>query len=301
MLHGACTRAHAIATIGAYRVRTAVRAGALVPLWPRVLVHGPRQLDSWTRATAATLTVGAEAVIWGPTAALLHGCTAARTASVHVAVPYNRWARPQDGLRVRHGRVQAADVCQLDGLPVATLELTISELLCTAPPRLALACADQAMAAQPGGQRACFGAAIADHLASRPDRRGTRQAAALLELISGDVESPPESWLRLLVVEAGLPLPVVQYPICDLDGRLVWRLDMAWPDLRIALEYDGYEAHVGRTAQDDMRDQDLRRRGWAVVHADAADLRNPSRVLDELIAVFRQRGGTVGPWRAVAV
>jgi hypothetical protein len=301
MLHGACTREHAIAALGSYQVKAAVRAGALVSLWPRVLVQASRHLDSWTRAAAATLTVGTGAVLWGPTAAMLHGCTAARTAAVRVAVPYNRWSRPQHGLVIRHGRVRPDDICQLDALPVMILEVALGELLCTAPPRFALACADQAMAAQPTDRRAGFAAAIADYLARRIDRRGLRQATGLIELISGDVESPRESWLRLLVVEAGLPRPVVQHPVCDIDGREVWRLDLAWPQLRIALEYDGYVAHFGRTAQDHARDEDLRRRGWVVVHAGSADLRNPERVLDELTAAFRRRGGTIGPWRAVAV
>jgi Protein of unknown function (DUF559) len=301
MIHGACTREHAIATIGAYRVREAIRAGALVALWPRVLVLGPRQLDSWTRAAAATLTTGVGAVICGPTAALLHGCTAARTAAVHVGVPYCRWVRPQEGLKVRHGHIRTEDVCRLDGLPVVVLEAAIGELLCTGRSSFALACADQAMTAQPDVQRAAFAAAITEYLARRPDRRGLRQARALLDLISGDVESPRESWLRLLVVEAGFPPPVVQFSVCDLDGRVIWRLDMAWPDLRIALEYDGYEAHAGRAVQDEAREEDLRNRGWIVVRARAADLRNPGRVLDELTVAFRQRGGTYGGWRATAV
>jgi GNAT superfamily N-acetyltransferase len=301
MLHGACTRKHALAAVGGHRLKCAIRAGALVPLWPRVLVRASSQLDPWTKAAAATLSVGTGAVLWGPTAAKLHGCTAVRATAVHVAVPYNRWSRPQRGLTIRHGRISADDVCELDGLPAMTIEAAVCELLCTARPRLALACADQAMAAQPAEQRAGFAAAVADHLARRADRRGVRQATGLLELISADAESPRESWLRLLAVTAGFPPPVVQHPICDLDGRTVWRLDLAWPQLLIALEYDGYEAHLGRARQDQVRDEDLRRRGWLVVHARTRDLRNPGRVIDELTAAFRQRGGTIGSWRATAV
>jgi len=301
MVHGACTRAHAMATVGEYQVRAATRAGALVPLWPRVLVQGPRQLDPWTRAAAAVQAVGPGAVLWGATAALLHGCAAARSAHVYVAVPYNRWVRPQPGLKIRHGRVRVEDVCRLRGLDVLVLEAAIGELLCTAKPGFALACADEAAAAQPGPQRPAFAAAIADCLARRRDRRGIRQATMLLEMMSGDVESPPESWLRLLVVEAGFPLPVVQHPVHDLTGQLVWRLDLAWLQPRIALEYDGYEAHAGRADQDQARENDLRKRGWIVVRASAEDLRDPGRLFDELTAAFRKRCGHVGGWRADAV
>jgi very-short-patch-repair endonuclease len=55
-------------------------------------------------------------------------------------------------------------------------------------------------------------------------------------------------------------------------------LDFAWPRLRIALEYDGYEAHENRRAEDAVRDADLKRRGWKVIRADASDLRDPTRL-----------------------
>lgn len=301
MLHGACSRTHAVATIGAHRVRAEIEAGALVSLWPRVLVLGPRQLDPWTRAAAASLSAGAGAVVWGQTAALLHGCHVAAGPLVHVAVPYDRWCKPKDGLKIRHGRISAKDIRELDGLAVVAFEVAIAELLCTAKPGFALACADAAAASQPRGQRAAFAASIAGYLARRPDRRGFRRASDLLELVSGDAESPRESRLRLLVVGAGFPLPAVQHPVRDLDGRLVWRLDLAWPDQRIALEYDGYEAHDGRFGHvhlDEARDEDLRRRGWIVLRVRAADLDNPERLLDELTAAFRRRAGRVGGWRA---
>jgi very-short-patch-repair endonuclease len=51
-----------------------------------------------------------------------------------------------------------------------------------------------------------------------------------------------ESRLRLLVVLSGLPEPVTQHPVQTLRG--VYRLDLAWPSVRVALEYDGRH-HVG--------------------------------------------------------
>src|SRR5206468_12727615 len=99
----------------------------------------------------------------------------------------------------------------------------------------------------------------------------------------------PESWMRLLVADAGLPLPEPQFEIRDLDGRLVYRLDMAWPEFRIALEYDGYDAHEGREAADAERDARLARRGWIVVRAAAHDLSNSDRVNAELRSAFARR------------
>ncbi len=106
-------------------------------------------------------------------------------------------------------------------------------------------------------------------------------------------ESPPESWTRLLLIEQGFPLPEVNFSILSPVGRELYRLDLAWPLLRIAVEYDGHAVHAGREEQDEARDEDLRRRGWIVVHVRAADLAEPSRdVLAELRAAFARRGYT---------
>jgi len=289
-LHGACTRRQALDALGTYGVRAAIDSGALVAMWPRVLVLGERQLELRTRAAAALLTAGPESALCGFTAAALHGCEAVPLREIDVIVPYNRWVRRRAGLRVRTGRMMPEDVCLLEGLRVQPLDLVVSELLCTARPRQVLSCADQAFRLQPPTARRLFGAAVQRRLRERPDRRGSCQATMLVELANGEAESPPESWLRLLLVEHRYPPPEVQHPVCDLDGNLVWRLDLAWPTLRIGLEYDGYEAHLGREDRDAMRDEDLRRRGWIIIHATAEDLRDPGRMLAELAAAFRHRG-----------
>ncbi len=64
------------------------------------------------------------------------------------------------------------------------------------------------------------------------------------------------------LVAAGLPKPVQQYAI-KLGNRTV-RVDAAYPDLKIAIEYDGWEWHRGRKAFDDdrARDNELELGGW---------------------------------------
>jgi len=93
----------------------------------------------------------------------------------------------------------------------------------------------------------------------------------------------------VILAEAGIPAPVLQHSVRDLTGRERYRLDFAWPELKVALEYDGYEAHEGRAEHDRAREEDLRRRGWLVVRADSADLGSPTRLLRELRTAFRQR------------
>jgi hypothetical protein len=288
-IHGACTRQQALNSLGQYGLRVAILRRELTPLWRGVLVDPRRLLESPTRAAAALLAVGQDAVLCGPTALTLHGCTAAEEPTVHLMLRYDRWARRQVGLRVHHGRLTDDDVVRLRGLPVVALDLAVADALCIAPRRRALAWADQAVALHLLGEREDFLTRVAVRLGGRTDRRGTRRAVGLLALIDGAAESPPESHLRLIVVDAGLPVPVAQHPIRTPDGLQLWRLDLAWPELKIALEYDGYETHAGRDLPDRARDEDLRRRGWIVVHADAADLRNPQALLDRLAEAFATR------------
>ncbi len=290
-LHGAITRDQALATMGQYQVREALRSGLLVAQWPKVLVERDRRTDPTTVAAAALLSVGCEAVVVGETALAQHGCSAARPSPVHLKVPYNRWPQNRRGIVLHHGRTHPDEVVRLAGLPVQTLARAVAETLCGRHRRIAFACTDQALARFEEPARAQFRTLVAGHLELREDRRGTVRAKQLLELATGLAESPAESSTLLIVVEAGFPTPTMQLSIRSPSGREVYRLDLAWEDLRIGLEYDGYEAHEGRDVLDAAREEDLRRRGWIIVRATAADLADPSRLLGQLRAAFARRLG----------
>lgn len=74
-----------------------------------------------------------------------------------------------------------------------------------------------------------------------------------------------------------------------MDGQLLYVLDMAWVKRRIALEYDGYATHESRLDYDAERDKRMAMRGWITVRARAEDLKDPTRVLNELRTAFDQR------------
>ena len=92
------------------------------------------------------------------------------------------------------------------------------------------------------------------------------------------------------VVDLGFPVPEVNPWIRDLDGTGLFRLDLGWMDLRIALEHNGYAAHRGREDHDANRITDLERRGWLTVVVEADDLRSITRMETELHSAFRARG-----------
>ncbi|WIB77130.1 hypothetical protein DEJ28_16005 [Curtobacterium sp. MCPF17_002] len=124
------------------------------------------------------------------------------------------------------------------------------------------------------------------------DRAVTRARAAI-ERIRLGAESPTETSLRLLVVDAGFPDPDLNVDVHAADGRFIGRVDMAWPGLRIALEYDGDHHRTDRDAfhRDRSRGNDFTSEGWVVIRATSTDLARPAMVFEHLRRAFEQRLG----------
>jgi hypothetical protein len=293
-LHGAHLRADVLAQIGPTALRRAVRDRTLSTSWSRVIVESRRQCELLTRSAAAVLAFGPRCALAGPTAAELHGCGAAATPRTYVLMPYGSHPRPRSGLVVQHSTGYERDVGTIDRLPVLALDRVVAEMLCRAQPRDGLAVCDQALSAQPETGREWWRNRVGERIAERSDPRGTRRGQELLALATGRAESPAESWLRLTIVEQGFPWPEVNWPLFSPWGEQLYRLDLAWPQLRIAVEYQGYAVHVDRERQDSARIEDLQRRGWIVVIAQAVDLHDHHDLCTRLHAAFAKRGQT---WR----
>lgn len=258
--------------------------------WPGVLVDAARAAAPLTIVTAAWLALRRDAVVTGPSAAFLHGLTALDPTPVHLIVSYENRQRDRPGIVVHNGTTLEADREERHGLPVLSLERVVSDLACTCSPADALAVVDQALAQlsevdRPGLQRR-----LRERIQARPDPRGTRIGTRLVDLATGRAESPAESWWLWRVVDLGFPVPEVNPWVRDCDGVGLFRLDLGWLDLKIALEHNGYAAHVGRSERDTRRIADLERRGWIVIVVDADDLRSICRMEAELHEAFRRRG-----------
>jgi hypothetical protein len=288
--HGAFSRADAIAEFGRYRVRRAQESGEWLSPWPGVLVEGKRASDPLTIASAALVLGGPKVMLAGPTAAHLHGCTAVPMTPVHLIAPYCHWLRSRPGIVVHNGPMSDDDRTDVLDLPVLGLERVITDLLCTAQPPDALAVTDQALALLEPAQRERFREAITERLVRRSDPRGARRGETLLAFATGRAESPAESWLLCRIVDSGFPPPDVNWSLEGPDGREIYRLDLSWPELRIVVEYYGYAVHAERTAEDEARADDLRRRGWIVLVVRASDLRDPGPFERRLDDAFHKRG-----------
>lgn len=109
---------------------------------------------------------------------------------------------------------------------------------------------------------------------------GLERARRVIQLVRDGVDSPPESELRLIALDAGLPAPVVQHPVRDREGSIVARLDLGWPELRAGAEYDGLD-HLDRQQQnvDIRRHNELRDLGWRVLQVNSPMLKGPRAAL----------------------
>lgn len=103
-----------------------------------------------------------------------------------------------------------------------------------------------------------------------------------------------ETRLRVLLVLAGLPTPEVQVTV-SADGR-TFRFDLAYPQERIAIEYDGAH-HFDSEAQkkaDVRRNDPLRREGWTIVSVVSRGiLRDPAGTIDQIAWLLTDRGRSV--------
>ena len=123
--------------------------------------------------------------------------------------------------------------------------------------------------------------------------RGVRLARQAAALVRAGVDSPMESRLRLLLILAGLPEPTVGRVVHDCDGGWLARPDLSYPDLKIAIEYDGQHhlVDVRQWRRDIRRRENLEREGWLVRVITAHDLLHaPGTVIARISEDLHTRG-----------
>ena len=123
--------------------------------------------------------------------------------------------------------------------------------------------------------------ATPDELADMLDRHkgtpGIRKARLALEQARIGSDSAPETKLRLALECAGLPEPQLNLPT-ELGAGVVRQPDLAYPQQRVAVEYDG-EGHsdVGQILRDISREEDFTRAGWLLVRISKRHMQNDAR------------------------
>ena len=119
--------------------------------------------------------------------------------------------------------------------------------------------------------------AVGEHVG----KPGALQARDAVEQVRPGTDSPTESEMRLVIVRAGLPEPVVGYTVYDANGHWVGTPDLAFVKARVALDYEG-EVHRtdDRTFQGDIERREMfADAGWRHIRVTKDHLRAPDRLI----------------------
>lgn len=239
--------------------------GSLRRLWPGI--YSRPEPDMLVKLRGLDLSAGVTVAACLSTAAALHGFDTENPEDVHILNPAGHQLRAVPGLMVHRRR--GAPLTLLGDRPLTGAAWTAIEVArCLKRPR-ALATLDAALRS-----RTCDRHALQRAAKRQAGRRGIVAVRELIELADGLAESPMESEARLAMLDGGLPAPVMQHEILDADGRL-WRLDFAWPDAKVAAEYESEEWHNSAEAlrHDRTRYAALQYIGWTVVPVLKEDVR----------------------------
>lgn len=253
------------------RLRHDVYADAALPVTHRAMV------------SAVGLVLPAGAGFTGRSAAVLWGVpdVAAPDDPVEVALPAGTRWHAGGGVRTR-SLLPGQKLVRPGRWPCTSRADTAVDLIRFVDGDDAVVLLDRVIA---GGLVSLLG--VREAAAALPPCRGSARAREVAHLADGLAESPQETRLRLLLRRSGLPAPVAQHRVFDGDG-FVARVDFAWPELRLAIEYDGlWHAERGAFVRDRSRLNRLTAAGWTVLHVTAEDLRRP----DGLLARIRELHG----------
>jgi very-short-patch-repair endonuclease len=234
-------------TLDALRGKAWKRLGSKLYCWTGL--HD----DTWHLLAAWRERLQSDAKFAGFTAAWLYHLDVEPCHPVEVIVPTRSGIQSRPGLYVRHCALRPEDVVYVRGLPATTIERTFRDLRRRLSDVELLVLADEAL------------------------RRGLGRFHELAE----PAESPMETRLRCLLINAGLPRPQVQT-----DLR-VGRADLYFPLARLVIEFDGGN-HRDRLVEDNRRQNAFMDAGFRMLRYTAADVyQKPELIVTQVRRALR--------------
>jgi hypothetical protein len=220
------------------------------------------------------------------TAALLHSVPVPwrleSSSALDIAVPAPLRAPHARGIKGHAFEVAAGDVVERRGIRVTSPARTWCDLATRLSLSDLVAAGDflihwRLPIVDPAALRDC-----AERFVRRPGIGLLRRA---LELLDDHAESPPESILRVLIVEGGLPRPAINHSIVETETGHTVRPDFMFRDRRSLIEYQGdYHRSKQQWRKDMTRRSRLEADRWKVMEINWDDLKDPV----ELIARIRR-------------
>lgn len=214
--------------------------------------------------------------------------------TVHLTRFDRRAGRREAGVAQHYGHSTVNDVTMRNGLLVGSATRLALEMTMLAPTEQALVVIDRLV--HEGHTSVELLRWRSRSMARWSD---SLQTDLVLRLVDGRSESIAETRSRFLCFIQSLPAPVPQFEVFA-GGRLLARLDLAWPEHKVWLEFDGMEKYIkhlrgGETpSQAVMRekrreDQIRLATGWRCIRITWADLYNPARVAADIRRLFAEQ------------
>jgi len=202
-----------------------------------------------------------------------------------------RWTRSTKPTLVVHETkiLGPADTTVVDAIPVTTVERTLLDLGAVRAPATVERAVEAAL------RQSLTTIDALEATVRRLGRRGRNGAGVLRTILelrnAGRALTESDMELRLLQAlrSNGLPEPVTQYEIRH-RWRFVARVDAAFVEWRIAIEYESFEHHTGRQAlvRDSARRNAIVAAGWMPISVTWNDLRaGGTRVCASILAARR--------------
>lgn len=262
-------------------------------------VRAPRGVRAsvWSLSRAYLARMPSGHVFSHVTAARLHGLPLPYRLQaeprLHVTVPAGERPPQITGVVGHELRRDFLDVELVNGIPVTSPLQTWIDLATMLPVGELTAIADFLCA---GKQPRYLPSDLLYAVSRLAGRRGCRALRVAAARARARVDSPKETEVRLLIVDSGLPEPVVNFEVTDAAGTTSRHVDLSWPVYRVCVEYEGDEHRTDRQRfrRDITRREWLEDQGWRVIRITDDDLADGGRpFLRRVRAALAARG-----WKA---
>lgn len=239
------------------------------------------------RVLAVQHSLSVESVATGATAAHLYGLRPAPATLEFLIGEHDRVVPPAGTRLTRTRTLLPSEITEVHGIRVATGARMLIDYAAYGQPFEVRALLIDTMQ-----RRLVNLAELADRLGEIGPVRGRGLLKRLAREQSAEhADSVFEAALRRLIRRSGLPRPAPHPWPVDCDG-ITLHADIAWPDLRVAVEADGFAFHSTREQleRDHRRGNALANAGWIVIRVGWSRLeRDPDGFVRELRAVILRR------------